>query len=101
MVSAKCMLQDENDPEIQKIKDNMNNFLQKTKTADDDDANHGQKMMTASSSNVGLKFPVLLRCRANDKVSTAKFHAIEAKGHPANVSSTLVNQSFSMIHRLQ
>mmetsp|Transcript_41805 Transcript_41805/g.100338 ORF Transcript_41805/g.100338 Transcript_41805/m.100338 type:complete len:449 (-) Transcript_41805:145-1491(-) len=110
MVSAKCMLQDENDPKIQKIKGSMNDFLQQKKKSDDDqdgnnnnnnDDNNATNKMTVSSSNVGLKFPVLLRCRANDKVSTAKFHAIEANGHPANVSSTLVNQSFSMIHRLQ
>jgi hypothetical protein len=122
MVSAKCVLQDENDLNIQKTMEDMNDFVLNSSVVVDEgsgDDNYGsnsnndnsndrkKKIALAidnkkntSTSNTGLKFPVLLRCHANDKVSTARFHAIEANGHPATISSSLVGQSFQMIHRL-
>jgi hypothetical protein len=121
MVSAKCMLQDETSMKIKKTMNYVNDFLN-----GDDTTGSGSGFATGASAadssnisssgglggfrrksshnnyndNTGLKFPVLLRCKAQDKVSTARFQAIEATGHPATVTSSLVGQSFRMIHRL-
>lgn len=48
-----------------------------------------------------LSFPVMLRCRSEDQISTAQFQAIEASGHPATVSSSTVSRTFRIIHRLK
>ena len=48
----------------------------------------------------GLKFPVMLRCRSKDQISSIRFQAIEANGHPATVSSSNVGKTYRIVHRL-
>jgi len=50
--------------------------------------------------NESLKFPVMLRCRSKDQISSIRFQAIEAKGHPATVSSSTVGKTYRIVHRL-
>ena len=52
------------------------------------------------SADTELKFPVMLRCRSDDQISSAKFQAIEASGYPATVSYSTVGHSYRIIHRL-
>lgn len=49
----------------------------------------------------GLKFPVMMRCRSKDQISSVEVTASEANGHPASVTSSVVGQSYRMIHRLK
>jgi hypothetical protein len=47
-----------------------------------------------------ITFPVLLRCSSScDQVSSVKFQAYEAEGHPASVSCSCI-YSFRLLHRL-
>ena len=48
-----------------------------------------------------LEFPVMLRCNSMDQLSSAQFHAVEASGYPATVSSATVLRTFRTIHRLK
>jgi hypothetical protein len=48
-----------------------------------------------------LSFPVMLRCRSDDQISTAQFQAIEAIGYPATVSCSTVAKTYRIIHRLK
>jgi hypothetical protein len=48
-----------------------------------------------------LKFPVMLRCRSKDKISSVQLQAAQANGHPASVSSSVVGKSYRMVHRLK
>mmetsp|Transcript_3027 Transcript_3027/g.3602 ORF Transcript_3027/g.3602 Transcript_3027/m.3602 type:complete len:382 (+) Transcript_3027:183-1328(+) len=50
--------------------------------------------------NESLKFPVMLRCRSKDQISSIRFQAIEAKGYPATVSSSTVGKTYRIVHRL-
>ena len=51
-------------------------------------------------SDLDKKFPVMLRCRSQDQISSAYFQAMEASGYPATVSSSTVGTTFRIIHRL-
>merc|ERR1711907_516353 len=53
-----------------------------------------------SIANEGLKFPVMLRCQSKDQISTIRFKAVEASGHPATVSSSIVGRTYRIVHRL-
>lgn len=50
--------------------------------------------------NESLKFPVMLRCKSKDQISSTRFKAIEATGHPATVSSSAIGKSYRIVHRL-
>ena len=52
------------------------------------------------AGNQDLKFPVMLRCRSKDQISSIRFQAIEANGHPATISSSVVGASYRIVHRL-
>eukprot|EP00536_Pseudo-nitzschia_multiseries_P006514 jgi/Psemu1/324368/estExt_fgenesh1_pg.C_1390018 len=47
-----------------------------------------------------LKFPVMLRCRSKDQISSIQFEAVEADGHRASIKSNVVGKSFRILHRL-
>lgn len=47
-----------------------------------------------------LDFPVMMRCGSEDQISSAQFQAVEASGYPATVSSTTVQRSYRIVHRL-
>jgi hypothetical protein len=47
-----------------------------------------------------LKFPVMMRCKSQDQISTVHFQAIEASGYPATISYSTAAQSFRLVHRL-
>jgi hypothetical protein len=53
-----------------------------------------------AESNEGLDIPVMLRCTSNDQISPIHFEAVEATGYPAVISSTIVGQSFRIVHRV-
>lgn len=53
------------------------------------------------AANEELKFPVMLRCQSKDQISSVQFHAIEANGHPASVTSSVVGKSYRIVHRLK
>jgi len=53
-----------------------------------------------TSVDESLKFPVMLRCISNDQISSIRFKAIEANGHPATVSSSNVEKTYRIVHRL-
>jgi hypothetical protein len=55
----------------------------------------------AAESNEGLDFSVMLRCASNDLISPLRWEAVPANGYPATVSSSMVGQSFRILHRLQ
>ena len=48
-----------------------------------------------------LNFPIMLRCRSKDQMSSFRLQAVEAKGHPASVSSSVVGKSYRIVHRLK
>ena len=54
----------------------------------------------AAMTNPGLKFPVMMRCKCKDQISSAAFQAVEANGYPASVASTTVQKTYRIIHRL-
>ena len=54
-----------------------------------------------STADEGLNFPVMLRCRTKDQISSVQVKAVEANGHPASVSSTVVGKSYRIVHRLK
>lgn len=54
-----------------------------------------------ANDNTGLKFPVMLRCRSKDQITSTRFQAAEASGHPASVSSSTADKSFRIVHRLK
>lgn len=54
-----------------------------------------------ANDNAGLKFPVMLRCRSRDQICSTQFQAVEASGHPASVSSSVVDKTFRIVHRLK
>ncbi len=54
-----------------------------------------------ANDNSGLKFPVMLRCRSKDQISSTRFQAVEASGQPASVSSSVVEKTFRIVHRLK
>mmetsp|Transcript_935 Transcript_935/g.1998 ORF Transcript_935/g.1998 Transcript_935/m.1998 type:complete len:319 (-) Transcript_935:395-1351(-) len=56
--------------------------------------------MNDTPGNDALKFPVMLRCRTKDQISSIQFQAIAAEGHPATISSSVVGKSFRILHRL-
>ena len=74
MVSAKCVLDE-----------SYNKAPEKTEEDDGD----------------GLKFPVMMRCRSKDQISSVQVRASEATGHPASVSSSVVGRSYRIVHRLK
>jgi hypothetical protein len=61
----------------------------------------GKLLDEAKAGDVELKFPVMLRCRSQDQISSTRFQAIEASGYPATVSSSTTGNTFRMIHRLK
>ena len=48
-----------------------------------------------------LDFPVLMRCKCNDQISSAEFQAIEATGYPATVSAFVAQKTYRIVHRLK
>eukprot|EP00532_Pseudo-nitzschia_australis_P004450 CAMPEP_0168183644 /NCGR_PEP_ID=MMETSP0139_2-20121125/12713_1 /TAXON_ID=44445 /ORGANISM="Pseudo-nitzschia australis, Strain 10249 10 AB" /LENGTH=326 /DNA_ID=CAMNT_0008105007 /DNA_START=121 /DNA_END=1101 /DNA_ORIENTATION=- len=62
----------------------------------------GEKSETfqGSAGNQDFKFPVMLRCRSKDQISSIRFQTIEANGHPATISSSVAGKSYRIIHRL-
>ena len=48
-----------------------------------------------------LSFPVMLRCRSRDQISSVQFQAVEASGYPASVTSNVFANSYRIIHRLK
>jgi hypothetical protein len=54
-----------------------------------------------ANDNAGLKFPVMLRCRSKDQISSTEFQAVEASGNPAAVTSSIVEKTFRIVHRLK
>lgn len=54
----------------------------------------------ADVDDAKIKFPVMLRCASSDQISSARFTAIEASGYPATISTTTVQKSFRIVHRL-
>jgi hypothetical protein len=61
----------------------------------------GKLLDEAKAGDVELKFPVMLRCRSEDQISSTRFQAIEASGYPATVSFSTTGNTFRMIHRLK
>ena len=59
------------------------------------------KEASADVETSELEFPVMLRCTSMDQLSSAQFHAVEASGYPATVSSVTVQRTFRVIHRLK
>mmetsp|Transcript_17075 Transcript_17075/g.39005 ORF Transcript_17075/g.39005 Transcript_17075/m.39005 type:complete len:338 (+) Transcript_17075:97-1110(+) len=53
-----------------------------------------------STDDEDSRFPVMLRCRSKDQISSVRFQALAANGHPAAVSSSVVGQSYRIVHRL-
>lgn len=47
-----------------------------------------------------LHFPIMMRCKCNDQISSAQFQAVEASGYPATMSSATVERTYRIIHRL-
>ncbi|VEU33475.1 unnamed protein product [Pseudo-nitzschia multistriata] len=47
-----------------------------------------------------LNFPVMLRCRSKDRLGSVRFETMEADGHPATISSSVVGKSYRIVHRL-
>lgn len=48
-----------------------------------------------------LDFPVMMRCKCKDQISSAEFQAIEATGYPATVSASVAQRTYRIIHRLK
>jgi hypothetical protein len=51
-------------------------------------------------SSEELHFPVMMRCKSKDQISTVNFQAIEASGYPATISCSTSPQNFRLVHRL-
>jgi len=51
--------------------------------------------------DVDMKFPVMLRCRSKDKISSVQLQATQANGYPASISSSVVGKSYRIVHRLK
>jgi len=47
-------------------------------------------LQASAAEQETLEFPVMLRCKSQDQISSAKIQAIEASGYPATVSSSTV-----------
>ncbi len=56
---------------------------------------------SAKADDEDLNFPVMLRCRSEDQMSSLKLHASAAEGHPASISSSVVGKSYRIVHRLK
>lgn len=56
---------------------------------------------SAAMSSPELKFPVMMRCKCKDQISSAEFQAIEASGYPATVSSATIQRTYRIVHRLE
>ena len=56
---------------------------------------------TGGNLDEALKFPVMLRCRSKDQISSVELQAAEVSGHPASVSSSVVGKSYRIVHRLK
>mmetsp|Transcript_5053 Transcript_5053/g.12916 ORF Transcript_5053/g.12916 Transcript_5053/m.12916 type:complete len:326 (+) Transcript_5053:127-1104(+) len=54
-----------------------------------------------TSEDDGLRFPVMMRCRSKDQISSVQVQALEATGHPASVSSSVIGQTYRIVHRLK
>lgn len=54
-----------------------------------------------AAADNALKFPVMLRCQSKDQISSVQLQAVEANGHPASVSSSVVGKSYRIVHRLK
>jgi hypothetical protein len=65
-----------------------------------DGTSEGGSVEEVRRLNESLKFPVMLRCRSKDQISSVRFQAIEANGHPATVSSSNVGKTYRIVHRL-
>ena len=61
----------------------------------------GHLLDEALDPDVEMNFPVMLRCRSQDQISSTRFQAIEASGYPATVSFSTVGHTCRMIHRLK
>ena len=48
-----------------------------------------------------LNFPVMMRCRSKDQISSFRLEATEADGYPAAVSSSVVGKKYLIVHRLK
>eukprot|EP00533_Pseudo-nitzschia_delicatissima_P010565 CAMPEP_0116103494 /NCGR_PEP_ID=MMETSP0327-20121206/13914_1 /TAXON_ID=44447 /ORGANISM="Pseudo-nitzschia delicatissima, Strain B596" /LENGTH=317 /DNA_ID=CAMNT_0003595607 /DNA_START=37 /DNA_END=990 /DNA_ORIENTATION=+ len=48
-----------------------------------------------------LNFPVMMRCRSKDQMSSLRLQAVEANGHAASVSSSVAGKSYRIVHRLK
>ncbi len=48
-----------------------------------------------------LNFPVMMRCRSKDQISSFRLEAAEADGHPAAFSSSVVGKKYRIVHRLK
>lgn len=55
---------------------------------------------TISCVDEDLKFAVMMRCRSRDQMSSMRFQAVEAEGHPATISSSVTGKTYRILHRL-
>mmetsp|Transcript_9184 Transcript_9184/g.24807 ORF Transcript_9184/g.24807 Transcript_9184/m.24807 type:complete len:119 (-) Transcript_9184:301-657(-) len=47
------------------------------------------------------EFPVMLRCSAQDQISTVSLQAAKLPNHPASIASQLQSRSFLLVHHLK